>query len=326
MWQKLVAVAVLLALTTAIGAVLLRGGADGPPEVVRNSLVKIDPSSNAVVDVIPVGSAPGEVAIVGDYIFVVNTDDQTLSRLDTLSGEVTTAGAVGAFRSLARDGDRFLWVTSLRSADVLRIDVDSLLPIDRVRIPRDLSHAYVAVGGGSLWVSQFAPSAVSRFRLRTLELQRSYEFPFTLVPFEVVFAEGAAWVALGGSNELLRIDARDGRTSRVSVGTFPSDPVFGFGSLWAAMAEAETVWRVDPTAERVEETVKVGRSPWGHAIGAGSVWVSNQCDGTVSRIDPRTDEISATIETGLFPQYLAFGKGHLWVALAGQSVGFSGCD
>jgi DNA-binding beta-propeller fold protein YncE len=149
-----------------------------------------------------------------------------------------------------------------------------------------------------------------------MQRARSYPLLDAEYPLEVTYGRGAAWVALWTTNRLLRIDAVSGRTSYIRVGNGPRDPVLAFGSVWVAMGEDGTVWRIHPRSRKVEAVIDVGRLPWGLAVGEGAVWVTNNCDGTVSRIDPRSDAVVATIDTGFFPQWVAAAGAHLWVGLA----------
>ena len=154
--------------------------------------------------------------------------------------------------------------------------------------------AFVAVGGGSLWVSYNpTPSAVVRYDLLTLQAQR--RFPFASggiqAPFELVYGLGAAWVPLGLGDALLRIDGASGETQEIRVGSTPGDPAVGFDSVWVAMYGDDNVWRIDPLSGTAASTVNVGAGPFGVAVGDGSVWVTNNCDATVSRIDPVGNEV-----------------------------------
>jgi YVTN family beta-propeller protein len=183
----------------------------------------------------------------------------------------------------------------------------------------NLLQSFVQTGGGSLWVSEWlVPPVVARWDLSTLALVRTYQLPDTEFPLQIGYGGGAAWASLSEADALLRIDAKDGRTSEIEVGNVPRDPQFGFGSVWAAMGADNTVWRIDPRTERASAIVKVGKGPWGVAIGGGAVWVTNHCEGTVSRIDPTANEEIAKIETGFFPQWLAYGAGHVWVGVSGR--------
>jgi YVTN family beta-propeller protein len=312
-------VLVAIAAAAAAAVFLLRGDA---PAVVPESLVKIDAATNEIVDVIPVGRNPGEVEIVGDYVFVASVEDATLSRIDTRTGDLTNSGRYAADGSIARQGDAQLWVASESRDEVYQVETDTLTSFTSVLLPERQDTAAVGVGGGSLWVSTGDPGLVTRWQLpapRTMRLERRYPLRPHDWALGVAFGYGAAWVGLGSpANDLLRIDAQSGRAKRIPVGNLPNGPAVGFGSVWEAMWYDNKVWRIDPVTGRAREIVKVGDSPLSVAVGAGSVWVTNHCDGTVSRIDPDTDTVVATIKTGYHPQWLAVGNGFVWVGISGH--------
>ena len=313
----LLALAVLTGLVAA--AVQLRDG--GAPSVVPASLVKIEAETNEIVDVIPVGRSPGEVEIVGDYVFVASRDDATLSRLDTRTGTLTNSGRYSADGSIASQGDLWLWVASGSRHELSQVDVESLESHTTLPVPENSERAFIGVGGGSLWVSSHQPPLVERWHLGGLRLQRRYPLVWGNSPdwpIGVAFGYGAAWIGLGApANDLLRIDAQSGRSTRIPVGGLPRKPAVGFGSIWIATSDDQRVYRVDPSG-RVRARVEVGNKPIGVAVGAGSVWVANNCDGTVSRIDPATNTVVETIETGYYPQWLAVGDGFVWVGISGE--------
>jgi YVTN family beta-propeller protein len=308
-----------------VAGIIARGSDSSTPVAAPNSLVKIDVDANAVADVIPVGRDPGDVASVGKYVFVSSEDDSTLTRIDVTSGEVATSGAGGADAGLAGAGSRFVWVASRSQARVTRLNAESLIPIDSVPLPQGLLFAFVALGGGSLWTSAYPTSDVTRYSLRTLGIQRRYDFSFGEVPVEVDYGYGGAWVGLGASGAILRIDSMTGRSSQLKVGNTPSDPTVGYQSVWVAAAGDEKLWRVNALTGETEAIVDVGTVPFGVAVGAGSVWVSNNCDGTVSRIDPATNDVVATIEVGFFPKWLAASGGYVWVGVAAEPFDASRC-
>jgi DNA-binding beta-propeller fold protein YncE len=204
-----------------------------------------------------------------------------------------------------------------------------MLVVDGVPMPRDVTNAFVEVGGGSLWVSTgLSPARVLRYSLRTLRLQRRFEFAYSQAPFTIVFGHGAAWTVQGFASTLLRIDASSGETSAIPVGRLPGEPEVGFESVWVTMIGEDTVWRIDPLAMNVASIVKVGDGPFGAANGSGALWVSNNCDATVSRIDPTLDESVATIETLYYPRDLDAGHGYVWVGVGAEpfDFGFPVCN
>ena len=320
-----VAGSVVLAAALLAAALLDR---DEAVSVVPDSLVKIDPATNQIVDVVPVGKNPGPVAVVGRYLFVPSADEGALYRVDTGSGEVTTSGRHDASGlGIASEDEASLWVASAGlsaagRASVVRVDASSLASSERIALPRDSNPFGIAVGGGSLWVSEGLPPAVSRWSLRTLRLERRYALGSDSAPTVIGFGEGAAWVPDPGTDRLLRIDARSGRMTRIRVGATPMSPVVAYGSVWVQMFVDRTVWRIDPVTATPQRIIPVPRTPQGLAVGLGAVWVTGHCSGVLSRIDPETNSVIATIKTGYYPRIPAVAGGFVWVGVAGHpSVG-----
>jgi tRNA A-37 threonylcarbamoyl transferase component Bud32/streptogramin lyase len=102
--------------------------------------------------------------------------------------------------------------------------------------------------------------------------------------------------------------------------------VFGRGESPAAdlAVRANTVVRIDPTNNTIDDVVDVGRQPNDVAVGGGSVWAYNAGDETVSEIDPRSDELRRTTRLNTSASDLSLENGPLLAADAGGAwlVGF----
>lgn len=326
--RALVVGGVLLAALAAAAAAALAtrgGGAVVRPE----SLVKIDASTGKIRSVVPVGRDPGEVAAVGQWVFVTSLVDQSLYRVSRGDGRVTSSGAYSAGRSITREDDGHLWVVGPTDGVVRLADAGSLQysASDSIRLPVAQVPGFgavypaVTVGGGSVWVAETGNHEVSRWRHRVLapaELVHRYPLKYGDYMNGAAFGDGAAWFSLGHwSDAVLRIDAATGRAHRISVGRWPMKPAVGFGSVWVPMFLDDTLWRLDPGTGKPQAIVKVGHRPWSVAVGGGTVWVTDHCDGTVKRIDPASNRVVQTIRTGYHPQWLAAADGAVWVGLAG---------
>jgi len=329
--------AATLAVVATVAAAFLLGGGDATPTVVGDSLVKIDLESDKIVDVVPLGRIPLKTEIVGPYVFAASEGDGTLTRVDTRTGAVVNSGKYDATGGLAAEGVKRVWVASIGRGQV--IAVDTALPLvdpaersssPRVPLPKRTTGTALAVGGGALWIAAISGRAgggvVERWRLHPLGLQRTYQLSYLEFGNDVTFGHGAAWVALGApANAVLRIDARSGRARRIPVGRFSVGVAVGFGSVWVAEREDDTVRRIDPVTGRTRKVIAVGHLPAAVAVDQGSVWVASQCSGTVSRIDPAANRVVRTIELGHHPFALAVGGGFAWVGV-GKNVYFGTCS
>lgn len=122
-------------------------------------------------------------------------------------------------------------------------------------------------------------------------------------------------VATLGANSVGRIDPSNGQVVAAipTAGNAPTAMVWFEGSLWVANTVSRTVARIDPTTERVDQSVPTEGAPTALAAGEGAVWVLNGLQGTVLAIDPRSNDVAASITVPAGSGGIAFGAGALWV-------------
>ena len=314
--------AVLVAAGGVVAGLLLTGGGGhAAPVVVPNSIVAIDPATNAVTNVIEVGRFPDQILAIGDVVYVASGPDGTLSRVDTATGRTRTVGGLDEPIGLAADAHGFIWVGSRHGDELTRYDAATLHLFDRIELGGD-STAWLATGGGSLWVSQrtadvFSPGRIVRLDLDSGTLEE--QFQGGLVQNEITFGRGAVWVANYGSGTVSRIEAATGGVA-VFRASGPADLVFAYDSLWVLKDTPPAVWRVDPKTLRREATIPMGRRPFEIAAGAGSVWATNRDDGSVTRIDPKTNRAVATIRVGYRPASITVARSRVWVGVTTGDV------
>jgi YVTN family beta-propeller protein len=312
--RRLVVALAMLALAAAavlVGLALTRKD-ERAPTVVPNSVVRIEPETNEIVGVLPVGQNPGAVTTSGADVWIASRSDDTLTHVDTRTNQTRTLGGFPFPTSLDAQGTR-IWVGNNTSGTLVAIDGETGGEVDRIRFPAAAA-SYVAHGAGSLWVSD-EEVAVLRVSLSTRKVRGRW----SETPHGIAYGHGAAWVANTGPGELLRIDARDEALQRIGSGTLPQAVAVGFGAVWVTSSGDDEVRRVNPATGVVEQVIPVGDQPEGIATGAGAVWVANLRGGTVSRIDPATNQVVATIRTGFFPAGVHVGAGGVWVTVAPAS-------
>src|ERR1051325_7587213 len=91
---------------------------------------------------------------------------------------------------------------------------------------------------------------------------------------------------------------------------------FGRGESPAAdlAVRANTVVRIDPADNAIDDVIDVGRQPNDVAVGGSSVWTYNAGDETVSEIDPRRDELRRTTRLNTSASDLSLENGPLLAA------------
>jgi YVTN family beta-propeller protein len=100
----------------------------------------------------------------------------------------------------------------------------------------------------------------------------------------------------------------------------PGAAVTADGSVWAASPEGNVVYRIDPVAASLVQTIPVGGGPSAITASGPDVWVASALNGTVSRISAATSQVVQTIDAGVEPTGIAVGGGAIWVADAGAST------
>ena len=125
--------------------------------------------------------------------------------------------------------------------------------------------------------------------------------------------------ASSGSNAVSAVDMSNGHPSgSVKLASSPSGIAYGAGSVWVTSPDQDSVSRLDPRSETLQQTIGVGDDPAGIAYGDGFVWVANSLSNTVSQIDPQKNggQQVAKIDVGNGPTGVAYGLGSVWVANA----------
>jgi DNA-binding beta-propeller fold protein YncE len=171
--------------------------------LVANSVVRVDPRTNQIVQVTRVGRRPDALAVGAGAVWVVNWRDRTISRIDA-TGAVETIGGVPRADHLVVDGDN-LWVSSFDRSSVARINARTGEVVESLGVPSEHAEG-LAVGGGYLWITN---PATERGQ---------------------------------GIETVSRVELRSGKVvSTIRVGTTPIFDAFGYGALWVANYDDDTV-------------------------------------------------------------------------------------
>jgi YVTN family beta-propeller protein len=135
-------------------------------------------------------------------------------------------------------------------------------------------------------------------------------------PFGLGGGSGGASASTNGST-VAAIDSSDARAvGAARLDGSPSAIAYGEGSVWVTMSNQDSVSRIGPKTNTVQQTIGAGNGPTGIAVGGGFVWIASSLDGTVLRIDPRAHggQVVDKIAVGDGPTGVAYGLGGVWVA------------
>ncbi len=323
--QRRVIVAAATALAVLIGAVAyatLRGPG-GLTSVAADSLAVIDASSGDVTSATPVGRRPTGVAVAKSGVWVANSIDRTVSRVDA-EGQVLTVGPLGASPSIvtASDKPELIWIGNADDGTVSRVSPATKGVVGQpIRTGNGLSG--LTYGGGSIWAASGVDGTVLRMDPSTGKVASTLRVGPALRG--IVATKDAVWTVSETAGTVSRIDLRAGSVVQViPVGNGPRSLALGVGGLWVANAFDGTVSRIDPDEGKVTATVRVGTDPRSIAIAGGRVFVANETDGTVSVIDPASNKVTRTIALENAPMGLAADGDRVWVSVRGGTLKYRG--
>jgi YVTN family beta-propeller protein len=315
-----------VALTVAVLSVV--GGEEraGLASVSPGSVAVIDARTNVVLGGIPVGTSPSSIAVDEGAVWVLNGNDNTVSRIDPdLKKEVRRISVGGTPTDLAV-GEGAVWVANGFDNTVTRIEPDSSLVVETIPLPTagELppvslgSGAHLAIGHGAVWVTRLLQHGfVWQIDPKTNTVEATIRLPLGAGGQEIAVGEGAVWV--NGNRGMTRIDETTHAITllrAIEPGGIGGIAV-GEGAVWVAGLstglDRAPLWRIDFRGESVIASTLVGAGPAGVAVGAGSIWVANSLDGSVSRVDPERNTVARAIPVGAAPRDVAVGEGAVWV-------------
>ena len=168
----------------------------------------------------------------------------------------------------------------------------------------------LAAFGGELWVGVYEAGTVLRLD-RDGRVQRRHRVG--RFACQVAVDERAAWVTRDNADEVVRINPRSGKLTRIRIAS-PLDVALAAGSAWVTSFETGTVTRIDARSGRVTRSWRVGGYPTGITLCGGKVWVGHGRSATwLTSIDPGTGRmvrVDVAVSTPPMPRCIG---DELWV-------------
>jgi len=328
-WVLAAAAVGAIAIVGVLVGVLTASGSSRPSLVPPNSLAAIDPRSGNVVSHVAVGSqlrtgagtlpVGRSIAVGSGAVWVANTNDATISRVDPRTGHVSPIGGVGGTITDVAAAPDGVWAT-LRSAGLAHIDPGSnSAETVEPSVGGSFRPSFDGIAGrsGALFLgrSDLHGLSLDRFDTGTQRLGGSVRVGQD-ADHAVATGLGTVWISDRADNSVTEVSpGRMSVTGRASV-PGPGALAVGAGKVWVTDQIDNQLWYLVPAALNVPQPpVAVGNQPVGVAFGDGFVWVANYGDGTVDKIDPMTKAIVKRIPVGRHVSSIAVGAGRVWVVV-----------
>jgi serine/threonine-protein kinase len=329
----LLATAVILSLLAVWFSSTLVDSAEAKP---LDTLLRIDPSSNRVVQSIDVGDRASSVAVGDGYVWVTSLAERSLWRVDPTTGASTVTPVDGTPMDVVVRGDTAVVANGPYEVNLVRIDVQSGKLIETIPLKGALgAFSAVAAGDEGIWVAAcgYGGGNVAELTESTANDVIGGETTLDHVPIfsenpnfvfghtpnypaytDIAVGEGSVWLTLDSGPAIRRVDPTGQRDVEViDIPFLPRSITVGAGAVWITALVSDVLARFDPETETVTMVVPVGRGADGVAVGGGDAWVADSIDGTVTRVDTRTGEVLATIPVEGHPEDLVVGTDGVWV-------------
>jgi YVTN family beta-propeller protein len=314
---------VLLIAAAAVGIVHATGGNSSPNLATTNSLAVLDPHSERVVKVIPIGATPRGVTVGTRFVWTANAGEGTVSEIDPKKLRVVRTIGLGLAATDLVETHGEVWVATGSDNSIVRIDARSGGILGRAELSQDRSaSAYtVAADRGDVWVG--SGGDVIKIDASSHDFVGRFRNGGGIN--DVAVDGGSVWLASSDETVVRMSGTTLRRTGVANIGVIPTALAIGGDSAWTAAsapyAPLAAVWRIDLGTVRITQTTSVGKTR-GYpptveiAAGAAGIWVASYDEGTVIRIDPVTGEIVSTIKVGGHPSGIAVGKNRVWVTVS----------
>ena len=245
---------VLVATIAGIAAlVTMRDDGRASPRVGHDMLAVVDLTRHSVDASVRVGRSPNAIVHGHGSLWVANTEDETLSRVDPHTREVVATIGVGPAVDLAVGRDA-VWTANGIDGTVGRIDpaVNARIATIDLRggdpiVPSTVNA--VTVGGGAVWVA--VGRSIAQIDPGTNRVTRSIELDAT--PYYVRYGYGSVWAATS-AERLLRIEPRSGEITAATPTGYPEGLEVTDDGV---VVLSDDAWVVDPTSARLLVTVGV---------------------------------------------------------------------
>lgn len=301
------ATAVLLAtgLSTLLAAQWFGSSASLFP---ANSVGSIN-DDGSLGDSVIVGLSPDGVAFGAGSIWVANTADGTVSRIDPDKRAVVQTITVGPLPTALTATADDVWVANFGDGTVSRINAKTNTTVERIVVGNQ--PVAIASGPSGVWVANRSDDTIQRIDPTTGRADKAVEVGDS--PSGIAVDATAIWVCSdtdGTVSEFDPVTMQPGKS--ILVGGGPRGIALTHDDVWVASQLSQSVARIN-RATGVALTIAVGDGPYSVQVAADGVWVSNEYDGTVTRIDPSSNE-AREWAVGASPRGLVEAGGKIWVA------------
>jgi hypothetical protein len=268
-----------------------------------------------------VGDSPRMAAFDGDYIWVTNANDNSVTKIRASDGSIINTHSIGAScgpESIAFDG-LYLWIGCWQD-QVIKIQASDGSVIQTLNFPSGSQPLTVAFDGTYTWAARRGDGQITRMLAHNPTV--SDTFTVGQEPAGLAFDGQYMWVTNHVDGTVTRLLSTNPATKDTfNAGTGPNGIAFDGTYMWITnRIITGSVIALRAADGQQVYTATVGSIPTGIAFDGGHLWVTNMGDSTLTKIDSRDGSVVDAYPTGVSPQGVAFDGSHIWVVNSGSNT------
>jgi DNA-binding beta-propeller fold protein YncE len=210
----------------------------------RGALLRLEPRSGREKTVAIPGE-PGPIALGGNRVWLADLDGKGVSAVNAEGADLYRGGLPPQAPGLRLAwGDGGLWVAIADANVIRRVDPESLVAGEPIRVGR--GPAGLTVAGGFVWVANSREGTVSKVDPALREVVEKIDVDGH--PGGIDAGTSTVWVADRQSDAVSRIDLTSGEVEGdpIEVGPEPGAVSVGGDAVWVANNGDGTVTRIEP--------------------------------------------------------------------------------
>jgi glutamine cyclotransferase len=262
----------------------------------------------------PVGSGAVEIAFDGAGIWVANSNSDTLTKINPVTGAVLGTYPCGHLPSGIGFDGASLWVSNPVANGTIPSGVTKLDPVTGTILgtfPLPGGPYKFAFDGTNLWVTNHLSGNVTKLNPATGAILGS--FPVAASPNAILFDGSNLWV-IHTSGIVTKLDPATGTVlGSFQVGGVLSGLVYDGTSIWVSNENTFSLMRLDPATGAVLGSYPVGNTPFAIAYDGANIWVLLTFANTVVKFSPTTGAILGSLPVPAGTRTIAFDGASIWV-------------
>ena len=291
-----------------------------------NQVFRLNPGTGEVSSTpLTVGVRPEFALIVGDFLFVAATGDNTVTKINTKTNAVTatiTLSGASNISNLIYDGTK-IWAISFSTAEVYSFNPTSL-DVSTTVLPVGNNPVKSLIVGDFLFVAATGGNTVTKINTKTNAVVANIELPDASNISNLIYDGTKIWATSFWTAKVYSFNptSLDVSATVLSVGNNPVKSLIVGDFLFVAATGGNTVTKINtktnavvanielPDASNISNLIYDGKNLWAVSFGTGKIYQINPTDNNVS---------TTLLSVGSNPANAVQVDNNIWVAGTGDN-------